>query len=101
MSELLLTIRAKPNSSRNRVGGSYGGALVVAVTAPAVDGKASAEIIRQLALALGVPKGSLRVKSGERSRTKIVAIELAVPERVAQSQLEARISTLLGESGAP
>lgn len=98
MSEFLLTIRAKPNSSRNRVGGSYGGALIVAVTAPAVDGKASTAIIGLLAKALDVPKSAIRVKSGQRARTKIMAIDV---DSGRVGDLPGRIAALMAEIGAP
>lgn len=41
--QLLIEIRVRPNSSRNKVGGTVGDPprLVVAVQAPAVDGKAN------------------------------------------------------------
>jgi uncharacterized protein (TIGR00251 family) len=47
----LLEIRVRPNSSRNKVGGAVGDPprLVVAVQAPAVDGKANQAVIKQLA----------------------------------------------------
>lgn len=98
MSEFLLEIRAKPNSSRNRVGGSSGEALIVAVTAPAVDGQASQAIIELLAKALGLPKRAIRVKSGQRARTKIVAIDLDLCGKV---ELPGRIAALMAEIGAP
>ena len=98
MAEFLLTVRAKPSSSRNRVGGAYGEALVVSVTAPAVDGKASKAIIRLLAEALDVPKGAIRIKSGLHARTKIVAIDLQ-PSR--ESEVAGQIAALMAKSGAP
>jgi uncharacterized protein (TIGR00251 family) len=101
MREFFLTIRAKPNSSKNRVGGSYADALVVSVTAPAVDGKASEAIVALLSAALGVPKRSLRIKSGPQARTKIIAIDVNDLEMPQRSALEMRISALLGENGAP
>lgn len=98
MREILLTIRAKPNSSRNHVGGSYGEALIVAVTAPAVDGRATSAIIELLAKALDVPKSAIRVKSGQRGRTKIMAID---PNLSRMGDLPRRIAALLAETGAP
>ena len=51
--QLLIEIRVRPNSSRNKVGGSVGdpARLIVAVQAPAVDGKANAAVIKELASA--------------------------------------------------
>ena len=50
--EFLLEIRVRPNSSRNKVGGSVGEPprLVVAVQAPAVDGKANEAVVKELAI---------------------------------------------------
>ncbi len=47
MPDLLLEIRVRPNASHNKVGGTAGDPprLVVAVQAPAVDGKANAAVI--------------------------------------------------------
>ena len=80
------------------MGGTYGSALIVAVTAPAVDGKASSAIIELLAKALDVPKGAIRVKSGQRSRTKIMAIDLELSRT---EELLGRIAGLMAEIGAP
>ena len=51
--QLLIEIRVRPNSSRNKVGGTVGEPprLVVAVQAPAVDGKANEAVVKELAKA--------------------------------------------------
>ena len=56
MPDLLIEIRVRPNASRNKVGGTAGDPprLVVAVQAPAVDGKANAAVIKELAAAFGL-----------------------------------------------
>jgi uncharacterized protein YggU (UPF0235/DUF167 family) len=71
-----IAIRVKPGASRTKVGGAYGpeGALVVAVQARAVDGKATAAALKALAAALGVPEREIRLVSGSTSRDKIVEI---------------------------
>jgi uncharacterized protein YggU (UPF0235/DUF167 family) len=56
------------------VGGRYGDALVVAVTARAVDGKATEAALRALAEAFGVRRRSVRLVVGATSRTKVVEI---------------------------
>ena len=70
------TIRVRPNSSRTRVGGAYGDppALVVAVGAPAVDGRANKAVIEALAEALGIPRRHISIISGTHSRTKVVDV---------------------------
>jgi uncharacterized protein YggU (UPF0235/DUF167 family) len=98
MSEFLFTIRAKPNSSSNWVGGSYGDALLVSVTAPAAEGKASEAIIRVLADALELPKRAIRIKSGPRARTKIIAIDVDDRAIGQKGAIQARISSLMLDS---
>ena len=97
VTEFLLTIRAKPNSSKNRVGGAYGQSLIVAVTDPAVEGKASKAIIALLSEVLQVSKSAIRIKSGERARTKIIAINVEL-SRV--SEITAQIALLMTHNGA-
>jgi uncharacterized protein YggU (UPF0235/DUF167 family) len=89
-----LAIRVRPGSSRTAVGGRYDGpfgpALVVAVQAPAVDGRATEAAVRAVARALGVKPRSVRVKVGETSRDKL--LEIADPP----ADLGQRIDTLRG-----
>ena len=71
-----LSIRVKPNAHFTRVGGRYGDdALVVAVQAPAVDGKANAAVTTLLARTLGVPVDAVRIVSGATSQRKTVEID--------------------------
>ena len=69
------SIRVRPGASRNQVGGSHDGALVVKVTARAVDGQANAAAVRALAEALAVPRRAVSIVSGATSRTKVVEVE--------------------------
>jgi uncharacterized protein (TIGR00251 family) len=89
----LLEIRVRPNSSRNKVGGSVGEPprLVVAVQAPAVDGKANQAVIKQLAEAFNLRSRDLTIVFGELGRDKRLLVE-GDPLKL-QSHLE----VLLGE----
>jgi uncharacterized protein len=76
-----LAVRVKPGAARAgvtpRVGpGSHGdsGALVVAVTERAVDGKATAAVLRAVAAALGVPRSAVTLRSGATSRDKVLVV---------------------------
>lgn len=73
-----MTIRVKPGSSRSFVGGSFGDppALVVSVTAPAVDGRANDAVLEALARALALRQRNLSIASGHTARTKIVRIDV-------------------------
>jgi uncharacterized protein len=74
-----VAVRVKPGSSRTRVGGCYAGpygpALVVAVNAPAVDGRATEAARRALADALGVRRAAVILRTGTTSRDKIFAVD--------------------------
>ena len=52
---LVLPVRAQPGARRNGVQGEQAGALKVAVTAPAQDGRANAALVEVLREALGRP----------------------------------------------
>jgi len=88
-----VTVRVKPGASRARVGGRHDEALVVAVTARAVDGQATEAALRALADAVGVRRRDVRLVTGAASRTKIVEIadDAADGDRVARriSELQA------------
>jgi uncharacterized protein len=70
-----VTIRVQPRSSRTAVGGSHGGALVVRVTEPAVDGRATEAALRAVAEALGVRRRDVVLVSGATSRTKVIDVD--------------------------
>jgi len=82
MSDLLIEIRVRPNASRNKVGGTAGDPprLVVAVQAPAVDGKANAAVIKELAAAFGLRPRDFTIVHGELSRDKRLLISNATSE---------------------
>lgn len=76
---VVVAVRVKPGSSRTRVGGSYQGrhgcALVVAVNAPPVDGRANQAVRRALADALGVRVAAVSLRAGAASRDKLFEVE--------------------------
>jgi len=70
------TIRVKPGAKRDAVGGRWGeDALIVAVAAPAVEGKANDAVRRALAKAFGVRRQDVVIVAGERGRDKIVELD--------------------------
>ena len=81
MTALRFAVRVKPNARRAAVGGHRDGplgpALIVAVAAPAVDGKANAAVLKALAAALDVRASQLRIVSGERGRDKTIELDPA------------------------
>lgn len=80
-----VAIRVKPGSGRTKVGGRYGDdTLVVAVTAPAVDGRATAAALDAVAAACRVRKAEVSLVSGATSRTKIIELPDACTPRIAE-----------------
>ena len=74
-----VTIWVQPGSARPGVGGEREGALVVRVSAPAVDGRATAAALAAIAAAFGVRPRAVRLVSGATSRTKVVEVDGADP----------------------
>lgn len=68
-----ITIRVRPGSARPGVGGEQG-ALVVRVSAPAVDGRATHAALAAVAAAFGVRRDAVTLVTGKTSRTKVVEV---------------------------
>ena len=75
--QLLIEIRVRPNSSRNKVGGLVGDPprLVVAVQAPAVDGKANEAVLKELAKAFDCRARDFTIVFGELGRDKRLLVQ--------------------------
>jgi hypothetical protein len=68
-------IRVRPGASRTAVGGRYGdAALVVAVTARPVDGRANQAVVLAVAEAFGVRRSRVSLLSGQASRDKTLFV---------------------------
>jgi len=74
-----ITVRVRPGSARPGVGGEHDGALVVRVSARAVDGRATAAALAAVAAAFGVRRTAVTLVSGAASRTKVVEVAGADP----------------------
>ena len=81
-----IAVRVKPGASRTRISGHHDGphgpALVIAVTAPAVGGRATEAARRALAEALGVRRSAVALRTGAASRDKLFTVD-ADPTEVA------------------
>ena len=70
-----LQVQVVPNASRTVVAGLHDGALRVRLMAPPIDGRANAALLAWLAGALGLPRRSVQLLSGDTSRRKRVALD--------------------------
>jgi len=71
---VLLHLRVQPRASRNGLRRDADGRIRVAVTAPPAEGAANKAVIELIAKLLAVPKSTITVKAGERSREKTLSI---------------------------
>lgn len=71
----LLKLRIVPNARRNEVVGEHGDAVKLKVAAPAVEGKANEALLEYLAELLEVPRRTLSLSAGEKSRDKSIVVE--------------------------
>jgi uncharacterized protein (TIGR00251 family) len=70
----VLAVRAQPGARKAGVVGEQAGALKVAVTAPAQDGRANKALLEELRDALQLRRSQLELVGGETSRSKRVLI---------------------------
>lgn len=70
-----INIKVLPNASRCEVVGFMGDELKIKLDVPPVEGKANEKCIKFLSKLLGVPKSSISIVSGEKSRSKVLFIE--------------------------
>ena len=68
-------MRVIPRAKRTEIAGRRGGALLVRLAAPPVDGAANDALRAFLAERLGVPQRRIAIVRGATSRDKTVAIE--------------------------
>ena len=88
-----LTVKVVPGASRNKVMGSWGSALRVAVSAPPHAGRANTAVLKLLASTFGVERRAVGIQSGQTQAIKRVRVSglsatqaRAVLERVLQTR---------------
>jgi hypothetical protein len=71
----ILRVHVIPNAKSDCVVGEHGGAVKIKLSAPAVEGKANAALIRFLVEQLELPRHSIVLERGHRSRDKLIRID--------------------------
>ena len=87
---MIVAVRVIPRSPRSAITGMRGGALLVRLHAPPVDGAANDALIELLAQAFGRPRRDVSLVSGATSRDKRVAIQ-----GLSETDFAARLSAIL------
>lgn len=73
--DLLLYLQIQPRASQDEFIAPHGDHYKVRITAPPVDGKGNAHLLRFLAKSFGVNRSSVSLVSGANSRNKRVRIQ--------------------------
>ena len=74
---MVFNIRVCPRASRNHIE-QIGNVLKVHLTKPAADGEANSQLIVLLSAHFKIKKYQIKIKSGLRSRNKLVQIDAAI-----------------------
>jgi uncharacterized protein (TIGR00251 family) len=85
-----LPVRVIPRAGRSSVAGIRHGALLIRLASAPVDGAANDELVAFMAALLDIPKRQVSIATGERSRSKRVAIAGVTVE-----QVTAKLSAIL------
>lgn len=93
---LVFPVRVHPKASRDEISGVKDGALWVRVKAPPMGGQANEACVQLLAAHLGVPRGSVALTGGHRSRNKLAQIS-----GISLSKLAALMADWPLEGGSP
>jgi uncharacterized protein (TIGR00251 family) len=67
---VIVPVRAQPGARKNAVLGEQNGALKLAVTAPADQGKANKALLELLCDSLGLKRSQVELLKGDKSRDK-------------------------------
>lgn len=72
----MISIRVQPRARRRKIEEIGPSEFRVSVLSPPTQGKANKELIEVLASAFNLPKSGVRIIKGEKSRQKVVCLEL-------------------------
>ncbi len=76
-------VHVQPRASRAEICGPKDGELRLRLTSPPVEDAANKQCVELLAKALGVPKSRVSIRSGAKSRHKVVQVDGLAPEALA------------------
>lgn len=68
------SVKVHPRAKKNAITGELGDALKLALTAPAVEGRANEACIEFFANLLNLPRSSITIASGDTSRRKVIRV---------------------------
>ncbi len=75
MATQTIAIHVVPNAPKSVVVGRHGDAIKLKLQAPAIEGRANEELLRFVAVTLGISRAAVRLRRGEKSREKVVEVD--------------------------
>ncbi len=90
---MILSVRVIPRASTSAIAGRRGDAILIRLSAPPVEGAANEALIALLSRTLAVPRRSISIVSGQKSRDKRVAID-----GLSDAEVAARLSAILNDA---
>lgn len=88
---LRLHLKLQPGASRSEFADLHGDNLKVRIRAPAIEGRANAELLSFLSTSFAVGKTSIRIERGELGRFKTVIV--ATPRQLPETLLQLGLTT--------
>jgi uncharacterized protein (TIGR00251 family) len=71
---ITFAVKIHPRARKNAITGVLGDALKVSLTAPPIEGRADEACIEFFANLLKVPRSSVTIASGQKSRNKVIRV---------------------------
>lgn len=72
---VVFTVHVQPRASRSEICGPKEGELRLRLTSPPVDDAANKQCVELIAKTLGIAKSKVTIRSGHKSRHKVVRVE--------------------------
>lgn len=94
----LIQIKVIPRAPQTMIDGMRGGALLVKLSAPPVEGQANESLLRFMAHIFDVPRRAVLLMSGEKSRQKVIRVNHVTR---AQATLRVRARTRRSAAALP
>ena len=90
-----IQVKVIPRSPQTMIDGMRGGALLVKLGAPPVEGQANESLLRFIAHICDVPRRAVALISGQRTRTKVIRVN-----HVTRAQATLRVRACTRRSAA-
>ena len=79
---ITLHLHIQPGAKTTGCAGLHGDSLKIRLAAPATEGRANAALLAFVAERLGLPRGSVELRSGQTSRQKLLLVSGASVDEV-------------------